>query len=234
MLYSQVRHIAFAHYPKTAGCTLFQWFTAGFPDAVHVDPNNPHMDVRRGLKRLATAAGTETRSGSVRLLRPFDWLHPRTSRLRGLRVIGVLREPFEMLVSLYEFWRKTPSHIEVPPFIDVARSGTFRDFLWMAVVEKEMPRYEDFFDVGGPAWADTRLIDFHGLETGLAAVCAEFGIGQAVRLERINAGGGRRRSLEEYRAEAATLCLNVRGYFRWYYAHGARLAIRGGERRIAA
>ena len=237
MLHSAAGNIAFAHYPKTAGCTMFQWFTTAFPDAMHLDPERPHMNVRRSMRAMG-AAQTLGGTGALRLLNPIDWLSARKPRLAvadsSLRIVGVIREPFEMLVSLYEFWRKTPAEMEVAPFIDTARHGTFRDFLWMAVVQKEMPKYEEFFDVGGPAWANTRLIDFATLESGLAAVCAEFGIHDTPRLERINAGSGRQRSLEDYRSSVATLVINVRSHFRWYYEHGVRLAIRGGERRAAA
>jgi hypothetical protein len=237
MLHSAAGNIAFAHYPKTAGCTMFQWFTTAFPDAMHLDPERPHMNVRRSM-RVMGAARTLDGPGGLRLLNPIDWLAARKPRPAvadsSLRIVGVIREPFEMLVSLYEFWRKTPAEMEVAPFIDTARHGTFRDFLWMAVVQKEMPKYEEFFDVGGPAWANTRLIDFATLESGLAAVCAEFGIHDTPRLERINAGSGRQRSLEDYRSSVATLVINVRSHFRWYYEHGVRLAIRGGERRAAA
>lgn len=237
MIHSAAGNIAFAHYPKTAGCTMFQWFTTAFPDAMHLDPERPHMNVRRSLRAMG-AAQTLGGTGALRLLNPIDWLSARKPRpavtASRLRIIGVIREPFEMLVSLYEFWKKTPAEMEVSPFIETARSGTFRDFLWMAVVQKEMPQYEEFFDVGGSAWANTRLIDFATLESGLAAVCAEFGIHDPPRLERINAGGGRQRSLEDYRASVGTLVINVRSHFRWYYEHGVRLAVRGGARRIAA
>ena len=237
MIHSAAGNIAFAHYPKTAGCTMFQWFTTAFPDAMHLNPERPHMNVRRSLRFMA-AGHTPTISGGLRLLNPADWLVPRRQRLAAAgtppRIIGVIREPFEMLVSLYEFWRKTPAGMEVSPFIATARDGTFNDFIWMAVVQKEMPKYEEFFDVGGPAWANTRLIDFSTLESGLAAVCAEFGIHGTPRLERINAGGARQRSLEDYRASVATMGINVRSHFRWYYEHGVRLAVRGGDRRAAA
>jgi hypothetical protein len=237
MIHSAAGNIAFAHYPKTAGCTMFQWFTTAFPDAMHLNPERPHMNVGRSLRHMGAVAKSSP-PGGLRLLNPIDWLAPRKLRpavaASSLRIIGVIREPFEMLVSLYEFWRKTPAEMQVSPFIDTARNGTFRDFLWMAVVQKEMPKYEEFFDVGGPAWANTRLIDFATLESGLAAVCAEFGIHDPPRLERINAGGGRQRSLEDYRAGVATLGINVRSHFRWYYEHGVRLAIRGTHRRIAA
>ena len=237
MIHSSAGNIAFAHYPKTAGCTMFQWFTTAFPDAMHLDAERPHMNVRRSLRHIGQSR-SPSGTGGLRLLNPVEWMATRTWRAAAdhssLRIIGVLREPFEMLVSLYEFWRKTPAEMEVSPFIDAARNGTFRDFLWMAVVQKEMPKYEEFFDVGGPAWANTRLIDFAVLESGLAAVCDEFGIHRPPRLERINGGGGRQHSLEDYRASVATMGINVRSHFRWYYEHGVRLAIHGNDRRAAA
>lgn len=239
MIYSAAGHIAFAHYPKTAGCTMFQWFTTAFPDAMHLDAERPHMNVRISLQHMRDRKAADPVRGGLRLVKPIDWLLARGRRAddaSGLRIIGVLREPFEMLVSLYEFWKKTPPGVEVPPFIDVARSGTFRDFIWMAVVQKEAQTYEQFFDVGGPAWANTRLIDFETLETGLERVCREFGITTAPRLERLNTGSGREQSLEEYRSMAATMCINVRSHFRWYYEHGVRLMIggRAGQKRAAA
>jgi len=234
MLVSAAHRVAFAHYPKAAGCSMFQWFTTVFPDAMHLDPQRPHMNVRRSLRHMGIGEPAKTRGGS-RLFAAAEWLGSRGRKVPapGLRIIGVLREPFEMLVSLYEFWKKTPADMDVPPFIDIARRGTFREFAWMAVEQKEMPTYEEFFDVGGPAWPATRLLDFQALESGLAAVCAEFGIRHAPRLEHINGSGGRR-SLEDYRAEAGTLCISVRGHFRWYYEHGVRLMIRGTARRSAA
>jgi hypothetical protein len=234
MLFSAAHRVAFAHYPKTAGCSMFQWFTTVFPDAMHLDPERPHMNVRRSLRHLGVGEPPLARP-NWRRLASGAWQLPwrRHAADTGLRIIGVVREPFEMLVSLYEFWKKTPADMEVPPFIDAARNGTFRDFAWMAVVQKEMPTYEEFFDVGGPAWPRTRLIDFEALESGLTAVCREFGIRPAARLEHINTGGGRR-SLEDYRAEAGTLCISVRGHFRWYYEHGVRLMVRGAAGRAAA
>lgn len=230
MLYSPASNIAFAHYPKTAGCSMFHWFTTVLPDAMHVDAERPHLNVRGSLKRLGMRG--LSRAGRT-MGSPIDWLRPRTCRCTGgpagLRIIGVLREPFEMLVSLYEFWKRTPQGFDVAPFIAAARDGDFPKFIWMAVVQKEMPTYEQFFDVGGPAWPNTRLIDFRSLEAGLVEVCEEFGLGPCPPLERLNASGGRPRALEEYRASVGTMCINIRSHFRWYYEHGVRLALQGSR-----
>lgn len=44
----------------------------------------------------------------------------------SLRVVGVMREPFEMLVSLYEYWRRDVFTNEpTEPFILLARHGEF-------------------------------------------------------------------------------------------------------------
>jgi hypothetical protein len=49
MLYSPAARVAFAHYPKTAGCSMTEWFQRVFPEAAHVDPDNPHVPVRASL-----------------------------------------------------------------------------------------------------------------------------------------------------------------------------------------
>ena len=232
MFYSRRNNIALAHFPKTAGTSLVRWFASVFPDAAYLDAERTHLNVRRSLRLLGVPG-----CGGLRLFNPVAWLAPSrpSAEDRPLRIIGVLREPFEMLVSLYEFWGRTPMGTGIHPFIESARSGTFRDFLWMAVVQKKIGNYEDFFDTAGVAWSNTRLIDFASLDAGLAAVCDEFGIRRGPRLERLNAGTGRQRNLAAYQAEAGTLISNVHSHFRWYYEHGVHLMVRGaGALRAAA
>jgi hypothetical protein len=71
MIHSVAGNIAFAHYPKTAGCTMFQWFTTAFPDAMHLDPERPHRNVRRSLRFMAGTRASSV-SGGLRLLNPAD------------------------------------------------------------------------------------------------------------------------------------------------------------------
>ncbi len=108
MLISPKHQLAFAHYPKTAGHSLTIWFQKMFPDARFVEPlkDHPisHLAVRPARERLGIIEGDKFAD--------------------SLRVIGVLREPFEMLVSLYQYWRTFDfgDKSDLPALIRVARS----------------------------------------------------------------------------------------------------------------
>jgi hypothetical protein len=250
MLYSSQANIAFVHYPKTAGCSIVRWFVQTFPDAEYVAPENPHLPVRLGLQRLGLAA-PEPAVESPRPAKQRGFLR----RIAGLRladvtppalpppqprIIGVIREPFEMLVSLFEYWRRWVFQEEPKdPLIRLARTGTFREFLVLGVAARTLANYETFFDLGGPAWSATRLLDFSSLEPALAEACREFRIQATVRLGRDNAAPAGRRDLDHYRDEAGELMADVHDHFRWYYEHGIHAMIRGPamaalNRRLAA
>lgn len=216
MFYSRRGHVAFAHYPKTAGTSVQFWFRRSFPDGELLEVENPHLPVAISLERIRKAP-------------PRGWRQLLASRAGERstppRVVGVIREPFEMLVSLYEYWRRFEFPVEPDAeFIQTARRGTFAEFLRQAVVEGCIPTYEWFFDVGGPAWDRTRLVDFDGIDAGLAAVARECGISRPPRLERRNAATARR-DLTAYRVEAGPLVDEVHRHFRWYYEQGLKLAI---------
>lgn len=218
MFYSRRGHVAFAHYPKTAGTSVQFWFRRAFPDGELLERENPHLAVGVGLERIRDAG------------RPSLWQRflapPAAKRPLSPLVVGVLREPFEMLVSLYEYWRRHEFAVEPDvEFIQAARRGSFAAFVWLAVVEGCMPTYESFFDVGGPAWERTRLVDFRALDAGLAAVARECGIVRPPRLERRNAAAGVGHDLATYRDMAAGLVDEVHRHFHWYYEEGLRIAI---------
>ncbi len=250
MLYSATAKIGFAHYPKTAGHTLVAWFRAAFPDAAFVAPPTEytisHLPVRESLERLGLVArqvpaggdacgDAGTRSdpvGGSLARRLLAWLPAQTAPrddVAGLRILGVVREPFEMLVSLYEYWRTydfpTPPQ---PPLIRAAREESFRVFLGMAVGEQPVQTYRDFFDVGGPAWPATRLVAFESLDPALTAVCREWGLPAPRPLERRNVGPRSGRDLEPYRVEAGSAVADVHRHFAWFYDAGSRVAVRGG------
>ena len=232
MLYSPVSHIALAHYPKTAGCSLTDWFRGMFPDSAHTEPGNCHMAVRESLERLGLVTDRSQRPRLVReYLRLMDRLVPERC---DLQIIGVVREPFEMLISLYEYWRRY-KFTEEPDgeLIRVARTSTFREFLGLAVGEKLLANYETYFDVGGPAWPNTRLIDFLAIEPGLEAVCREFGINPPAALRRLNSAPRQRWDAGAYLAEAGSLVFEVRSHFRWYYEEAVRIMVRGQPKRAA-
>jgi hypothetical protein len=234
MLYSPSRRIAFSHYPKTAGTSITSWFREQFPDAAYVEPGNCHVPVRTSLERLGLVTNPRRRPKVVReCLRFVKQIAPLTladEQRCELTIIGVVREPFEMLVSLYEYWRRYEFQEEpAAKLVRAARTGTFRQFLRLAVGERLLDDYRDFFDVGGPAWPSTRLVDFHSLEPGLAAVCREVGIEPPASLARANAAPLKARGRGAYHAEAGGLMRKVRSHFRWYYEEAPRVLVRGGR-----
>jgi hypothetical protein len=192
MLYSPSHNVALAHYPKTAGTSLQLWFAEAFQDARMVATENKHIAVPPALQLLAPAVP---------------------------RIIGVLRDPFDMMVSLYEYWRQT-ENLPANPYMRAARECSFRDFLAAGTIGIRAPRYEDFFGVGGPAWAATRLLDFRALDEGLRMVCREFGLPEAGPLRRENASQSGPKDLSRYREEAGPVLPFVERHFRWYYAEG--------------
>lgn len=207
MLYSRDAGVAFAHYPKTAGTSLQHWFRRVFPDARLLVPDDPHLAVRPGLERILQEPPPPRRW--------LEWCREPRPPGPGL-IVGVLREPFAMIVSLFEFWRGHPFDPEPEAdFIRCARRGTFPEFVHLAVVAGHLPTYEQFFDAGGPAWPRTRLLDFDTLEPDLRSATAGLRH-RTPPLERRNAGGGRR-DLAAYRDLAGDLVDRVHDRFRWYY-----------------
>jgi len=232
MIYSASTRIAFAHYPKTGGSSVGEWFKATLPDAFDLRPGSPHVPVRESLEALGLyppkRRGDRFRSACRAVL---ERVAPGLLSAPGpdVRMFGVVREPFSMLVSLYEFWqRRFHARPRVEGAIDhCAGTRSFREFVHQAVVGRQVPSYEWFFDVGGPAWPKTRLLDFHSLAPALEATCRDFGIAGRVSLGRANVAPRRLRDLEAYREEAAPLMPEIRRYFRWYYEEGQRQLVRG-------
>lgn len=211
VLYSRSARVAFAHYPKTAGTSLQHWFRKVFPDARLLVPDDPHLAVRPGLELLEREPPAPRRR--------LAWRRDPGPPGPAL-VVGVLREPFEMIVSLFEFWRDHPFDPEPEAdFIRCARCGTFPEFVRLAVVAGHLPTYERFFDAGGAAWARTRLLDFDTLEQDLRAATAGLRR-RPPPLERRNAHGGPR-DLAAYRTLAGDLVEQVHAHFRWYYERRA-------------
>jgi hypothetical protein len=232
MIYSPATRIAFAHYPKTGGSSVSDWFKATLPDAFDLRPGSPHVPVGQGLEHLDLVPrkrrGKRFRAACRVVL---DRLLPaaRSARAPDVRIIGVVREPFSMLVSLYEFWqRRFHARPRVAGVLDhSAGTKSFREFIEQAVVAGKLPSYEWFFDIGGPAWPRTRLLDFRSLAPALEATCRDFGIAARVPLGRSNAAPRRLRSIDSYREEADPLMPEIRRYFRWYYEEGERQLFRG-------
>jgi hypothetical protein len=234
MLFSPLGQIAFAHYPKTAGCSLTAWLSGVYPDASYVEPGNCHMPVRMSLEQLGLVTPSFQRNLLMR-----NWLRlvgqgtpglVAETQLADLRIVGVLREPFDMLISLYEYWRRYDFDEEPEAtLIHSARTGSFREFLALAVGDRLLANYHTYFDVGGPAWHSTRLLDFQSLKPALAEVCEEFGIEPPAGLDRRNAAPQPIHNADFYLAEAGSLVFEVRNHFRWYYEEASQVMIRGRQ-----
>lgn len=218
MLYSLAANVAFAHYPKTAGSAIAEWFRRSFPDARYVKPGHPHVDVRRSLAWLSGGRSLPPLERLRYLARASNWrlpMEPRPDLPARIRIIGVVREPLEMLASLYEYWRRGDANPNPRDrLVTAAWEGRFTDFVAMAVGGR-LPSYAAFFDAGGPAWANTRLVHFADVEDGLARVCREFGLRVSVDLPRKNCGSGRDRPLA---ATTDALAERVDRAFAWYHA----------------
>ena len=230
MLVSRTHKLAFAHYPKTAGTSLQRWFLDTCPDAELLISTNPHYPVKQSLALLKPPTW-QRRLGrwtykSMRLLSPTHAEQYRP-RYEALRIVGVMRDPFEMLVSLFEFWQREPAVAgSKDAFIGCTQHHTFRDFLAAAVIGGRIQSYEQFFDVGGPLWHNTTLLDFESLQPALQAFCDANGLGHARPLPSLNRSAGGR-DIRRYLDEAGTLMEDVRKHFRWYYEEGVHLMIRG-------
>lgn len=220
MLYSIQHRVALAHYPKTAGSALARWFRGAFPDAASVCAGAPHLDVRHGLARLTRGRSLPPLARACHLSRAWRWPTPAGAdpALCGrLRIIGVVRSPLAMMGSLFEYWQRPAAHPNPrDPLVCAARDRDFRAFVGIALSARRLKPYEEFFQAGGPAWPDTRLLHFDRLEDGLRRACADFGLAVPTTLAVVNAAP-RRRPLVELEAAAGPLAAEVRRTFRWYY-----------------
>jgi len=219
MLYSHAANVAFAHYPKTAGAAIAEWFRRSFPDAEYLRPGQPHADVRRSLARLSGRRSPAlldrmrhfARAGDGRLT-----IEPRPGQA-AIRIIGVVREPLDVLESLYRSWRRERCNpAPGDRLVTAAWEGRFEAFVRLAIAGR-LPTYERFFDAGGPAWPNTRLLHFADVEVGLARVCREFGIPVPVGLPRTIRGHGPAGPTEARRIPVR-LEADVRRHFAWYHA----------------
>lgn len=230
MLVSASANLAFAHFPKTAGTSLSDLIRRRLPDATLLDPRDSHVGVAEGLRRLRLRN------------RPVAWavrraLGQRRARCATrvenpgeLRVLGVIREPFQMAVSLYEFWGRSLRPEDMDHALPAAAArGDFKGFLReLAENPHGFPSYDRFYDVGGPLWPRTLLVDMDHLESGLAKAFGRLGLDiDPAELARLNvAPQGQRAGRAAREAEAGELADRVRERFGWYYGEGLRLALR--------
>lgn len=224
MLFSESASLGFAHFPKTGGHSLGAWFKKTFPDSYFLErPQNGHM-----------VSHMDCNSSLCRLRESFNITMPAiqaSKKLETVRILGVVREPLDVLISLYEYWRSYPfKSAPKEHLIERAREDSFGDFLRWALVARELPNYEEFFDVGGPAWDRTYLIDFEALELGLREACRLIGFyPPAEPFSTLNPGPKKHRAFHSYAREAQPLLGALRSRFCWYYEEGRSRLLRGGS-----
>lgn len=220
MLYSLAANVAFAHYPKTAGSAVAEWFRRSFPDARYIKPGYPHVDVRRTLAWLSGGRSLSPLQRMQYLVRYSNWrlpIEPVRDIHSRIRIIGVVREPLEMLASLYEYWRRGDTNPNPrDALVTAAWEGRFQEFVHRAVSGR-LKSYGDFFDAGGSAWPNTRLVHFDDVAGGIARALREFGLDVPVLLPQKNCGTGTSSRMAEYERLAGPLTAEVHRHFAWYH-----------------
>lgn len=189
MLYSLTHNVAFAHYPKTAGSAIAEWFRRSFPDARYVRNGHPHVDVRRSLAWLSGGRSLPPLQRLRYLARASNWRlsnRPLPDLPGRVRILGVVRPPLDMLASLAAYWQRSAANPNPrDQLVTAAWEGRFTDFVRIAIGGR-LPSYADFFDVGGLAWTRTRLIQFSDVAAGLRRACEAFGLDLPVELPQKN------------------------------------------------
>lgn len=219
MLVSLSHNLAFVHYPKTGGMSVTDLLTSCMPDARLIDPGSRHLDLPHGLKRLMYQNRPIRRRLAECLGRPIGRCDVTLPAPLELRVLGILRDPFEMTVSLFEYWgRKLPEDEKHhSPLASAATRGDFQTFLRIMASDCEsFPTYRRFYDFGGPLWARTTLVDFAHLRSGLAEALARLGIKADLdRLRHLNAGNRTSERMPDFEREAGPLAGSIRRRFGW-------------------
>jgi hypothetical protein len=225
MLVSLRHKIAFAHYHKTAGTSIRNWFLETCPDAEYLNAANPHLPVRESLpllrRRLIRHPAWALRFACASVQRSVG-LKQHSLPDSEWRVFGVVRDPFEMMVSLYEYWHSYPFPPGPrEPLIYCAIQHTFRDFVAAAVIGRIVLPYDRFFDRGGPLWARTTLIEYDALRRALPHFCEQAGLPCTVPLPVENRTPDMGRDLTRYAEEIGALMDDLRRHFSWYYERPA-------------
>lgn len=203
MLYSARHRVGYVHYPKTAGHSVSLWFKRSFPDAVYLDPPTEHSVSHLGVRpslNLLCERNTETYS--------------------AVRIIGVMREPLSMMISLYKYWKTykfSKADEELPLLIQFARHKTFAEFVDLSVDGPAVETYESFFDYRGPAWPETRIAAFESLESGLFYIVKEMNLVSESALSRLNVGPLSHSTVHKVKRNSVA---KVQKYFSWYYETG--------------
>ena len=141
--------------------------------------------IERALRREADIAVTETRLGKhlplTRIEKRFAWLFQHYP-LDEMFVFGVMREPVDFLLSLYN------SHTKATPgdLMPSTRGQPFDTFVrdWSANSWQARPQ-RLMFERDGEIAVDA-LIDFRRLEPQFAAVCRRFDAKPALKTSNVS------------------------------------------------
>jgi hypothetical protein len=220
MIYSPSHNIAFAHYPKCGGTSITNWFKNTFEDAQFLETERlhkggSHLNVKGAIELIQRG------QKQTSLWKSSD--NSPTIELTELRIIGVLRDPFDMLVSLYTFWKHVPftsfGVAVLPKVILTAREESFCRFLEVAILEKTVETYHSFFNVDGPLWNQTYVLPFENLENTLTKLSVELDLpASKTGLKRLNVNPKPDRKIHTYLYEASSLLADIEQHFSWYYS----------------
>ncbi len=223
MIFSPAHNVAFAHYPKCGGTSVTEWFKNTFEDAQFLETERLHKGVSH-LNVKGAIGLIRSRQKNIFFRNNSDSNPPMT--LTELRIIGVLRDPFDMLVSLYTFWKHVPFSkfgvAVLPKVIQTAREESFCRFLEVAVLEKTIETYHGFFNVDGPLWHQTYLLPFENLENALTKLSLELDLPVSKAwLNRLNVNPKPDRKIHTYLYEASSLLADIEQHFSWYYSEAS-------------
>jgi hypothetical protein len=218
MLFSRQANLLFAHFPKTAGTSLTSFLQEAMPDVRKVDPTDGHLSVREARRRFYYKAHPVVSAVARLLGRRVGRCDVDIPRLEELRVLGVVREPFEMCVSLFNYWRVVLPEGEKhhSTLASAATRGDFKEFARiMAHDGRRLSSYRDFFDLDGPFAPRTYLVDFAHLREGLDQAFQAMGLKVDLgRLPVLNKNPSADAKLRQREDEVGELAGAIRQRFR--------------------
>ena len=134
MYYSAKFNLCFFHTPKTGGTSFREWLKEGISDLELVINKRYH----------------ETLSETAKVFKDFD----------NTRIVTILRNPFDLVVSTYFYWRKFPKDYRNER-VQMAHKSEFNDFVKWFVVNRD--NYKTFLEVDGKIPVNIRFIRLENL-----------------------------------------------------------------------